>query len=104
MTFCSNKIDDLSLKLEYMVSNVKQNTNKIYEIENKFIMMQKEIDCLKYIYNIAEQFKLFNNLDLMSLPKPKKANVPYNRYNHILHENYPCLISFITFLTLILCI
>ncbi|CAI6373414.1 unnamed protein product [Macrosiphum euphorbiae] len=69
MTFCSNKIDDFSLKIDGIVTNVKQNTIKIQEIENKFTKMQNEIDYLKSSYNTAEQFKLINNLDIMNIPK-----------------------------------
>jgi len=69
MTFCSNKIDDFSLKIESIITNVKQNTIKIQEIENKFTKMQKEIDYLKSGYNAAEQFKLINNLNIMNIPK-----------------------------------
>jgi len=32
-------------------------------------MMHKEIDHLKSNYNVSEQFKLINNLDLMNIPK-----------------------------------
>lgn len=57
------------VSIENIVTNVKQNTNKIHEIENKFIMMQKEINHLKSNYNISEQFKLINNLDVTNIPK-----------------------------------
>lgn len=62
MAFCSNKIDDCSLKFDSLVINVHENTKKIQGVEYKFAKILNKIDCLKSNYNTAKQVKLAKNV------------------------------------------
>jgi len=46
MAFCSNKIDDCSLKFDSLVINVNENNKKIQGVEYKFAKILNKIDFL----------------------------------------------------------
>lgn len=68
MTFCSDKIDDFSNKLDRLVNTVNDNSKQIAVIEHKCLKMQEEIDLLKRNHNLNEQSKLMNNLEICGIP------------------------------------
>lgn len=68
LSFCKNKIDEFSIKLDNAMSKVNDNSKQILIIDRKIFKKQEEIDSLKVSHNINEKIKLNNNLDISGIP------------------------------------
>jgi len=74
ISFCSDQIDDFSVKLESAISKTSIMESKIDTLELNNNKLNKEVITLKEKFNSLEQAMLIYNLEISNFPKTQNEN------------------------------